>query len=83
MITILNVASRPSVIFEPTNQNHRKWFAKFLINRSWRDCPVQFYLEQEFADVPTMCQDKLTSYYLTRECREFVPVLNQPPTVYD
>jgi len=38
-------------------------------------------LEQEFADVPTMCQDKIASYYLTRECREMVPLLNQSPVV--
>lgn len=80
MLTILNVASRPTIIFDPTERTHRRWYADFLTRRSWRHCPVQFYLEQEFSDVPTMCQDKLSSYYLSREFREVVPTLDRPAT---
>lgn len=77
MMTVLNVASRPTVYFDVTDREHRKWFAKFLRNRSWRYCPVQFYLEQGYSDVPAMIQDKMSAWYLGREFRERVPTLDR------
>jgi hypothetical protein len=77
MSTLLNVAARPTVYFDANDKNHRRYFAKFLVARSWGNCPVQFYLEQEYADILTMCQDKLTAYYLGREFRETIPTLEQ------
>lgn len=77
MMTILNVASRPAVYFNVQDKEHRRWFARFLRDRSWGDCPVQFYLEQGYSDVPAMIQDKLAAWYLTREFRDVVPTLDR------
>ena len=77
MMTILNVAARPAICFDVTDKDHRRWFAKFLRNRSWGECPVQFYLEQGYSDVPSMIQDKLTAFYLGREFHDRVPTLDR------
>ena len=76
-MTVLNVAYRPAVYFDVMDKQHRRWFADFLRRRSWGHCPVQFYLEQGYSDVPAMIQDKLTAWYLTREFREAVPTLDR------
>lgn len=76
MITCLNVASRPVVYFDVQDKEHRRYFAQFLIDRSWGHCPVLFYLEQGYSDVPAMIQDKLTAWYLGKDFRKRIPTLD-------
>lgn len=72
-MTILNLKSRPTVYFDATNHNHRAYYAEFLKNRSWRQCPVQFYLERGFGDLSSMIENRLSAYYLGQEFQTTVP----------
>lgn len=72
-MSLLKVRSRPYALFDASNIKHRTYYADFLINRSWKDCPVQFYIEEGFGDVSSMIENKLAAYYLKRELKKHIP----------
>ena len=41
----LALHSRPFVVFNPANKEHRKWFAEFNHSAKWGSCPVRFVVE--------------------------------------
>jgi len=63
----LSLHSRPFVVFEPANKDHRKWFAEFNRSSKWGDCPVRFVVEDDNGDLVTMIQRRLIQYYVSRE----------------
>lgn len=63
----LALFGRPYVVFDPTNKNHRRWFADFIKNRSWGKCPVRFVIENDYGDLVSMIQRKLIEYYVDKE----------------
>lgn len=71
-MSILNLAQRPWVTFDPTDSNHRSYYLDFLQNNSWRQCPVQFSLERGYGDLAAMIENKLAAYYLGQEFHEKV-----------
>jgi len=67
----LALHSRPFVVFDPANKDHRKWFAEFNTSSKWGNCPVRFVIDNENGDLVTMIQRRLIQYYVSRE---FAPV---------
>ena len=67
----LALHSRPFVVFDPANKDHRKWFAEFNHNAKWGTCPVRFVVEDDNGDLVTTIQRRLIRYYVSRE---FAPV---------
>ena len=67
----LALHSRPFVVFDPSNREHRRWFAEFNRSAKWGNCPVRFVVEDDNGDLVTMIQRRLIQYYVGRE---FVPV---------
>jgi hypothetical protein len=63
----LQLHGRPYVVFDPTNKDHRKWFANFNKHLTWSDCPVRFVIDDDHGDLITMIQRKLIQYYVDRE----------------
>lgn len=63
----LDFIGRPWVAFNPTNKDHRRWFAEFQSKRTWSKCPVRFIIPDEDGDLLTLCQRKLIHYYVSRE----------------
>ena len=72
-MSILNLQARPTITFDAANREHREHYANFLRQRSWRDSPVQFYLERGYGDLSAMIENKLVAYYLGREFKASVP----------
>lgn len=72
-MTLLALSGRPTVTFDVENPEHRAHYAHFLQNRSWRSCPVQFYLERGYGDLSSMIENKLSGYYLSKEFQNSVP----------
>lgn len=62
----LDLITRPTVIFDVKNAQHRHWFARFQQNMSWGHCPVRFVPAEEGEPVPVM-QRQLVNYYASRE----------------
>ena len=67
----LALHSRPFVVFDPSNREHRRWFAEFNRGAKWGNCPVRFVVEDDNGDLVTMIQRRLIQYYVGRE---FAPV---------
>lgn len=67
----LALHSRPFVVFDPSNREHRRWFAEFNRSAKWGNCPVRFVVEDDNGDLVTMIQRRLIQYYVGRE---FAPV---------
>jgi hypothetical protein len=65
----LMMSSRPWVIFDAANRQHRQWFADFERNRTWGKCPVRFIITDDQGDLLTMIQRKLLAYYTSKEFR--------------
>jgi len=58
---------RPYVVFNPSDKNHRRWFAEFQANRAWGQCPVRFIVADDQGDLVTMIQRKLIEFYTMKE----------------
>ena len=76
-MTLLDLKSRPTVNFDAANREHRQYYMAFMQNRSWRESPVQFYLERGYGDLSSMIENKLAVYYLMREFKQAVPERSQ------
>ena len=75
-MSILNLAQRPWVTFDPSDTDHRRHYMKFLQDKTWRSCPVQFHLERGYGDLASQIENKLSAYYLAQEFGETVPERN-------
>ena len=63
----LSYIGRPWTVFDPTNKEHRKWFAEFQHLSTWGKCPVRFVVADDHGDLITMIQRSLVQYYVDRE----------------
>jgi hypothetical protein len=67
MNSMLSMYSRPTVVFDVTNKQHRQWAHRFMTARSWSGCPVQFALPHSEDNVYTMLMRQLTRHYIQKE----------------
>ena len=67
MRTILDIARRPLVKFDPSDKLHRRYYSKYKELGTWGWCPVEFWVPHHYGNVATMCEQLLTLYYLKRE----------------
>ncbi len=58
--------NRPTVLFDPSNADHRRWLGEFTRNRSWGNCPVKFSTAGSGNTIAQM-QLRLLQYYTDRE----------------
>ena len=72
-MSILDLRARPTVYFDAANAEHRRHYLEFLVRRSWRDSPVQFYLERGYGDISSMIENKMSAWYLQNEFGVTVP----------
>lgn len=67
-MSLLHFHQRPWVIFDPGNEDHRRWFVRFQEETSWKSCPVRFFVpDHPGTDVATAIQKKLVQYYINNE----------------
>ena len=64
----LEYLARPLVAFDPSNKDHRRYYAEFLEYGGWGSCPVRFICPEDFGtDLPSMIQHSLIYFYVERE----------------
>ena len=63
----LQLYGRPWVVFDPSNKDHRRWFADFNKNLTWARCPVRFVVNEDHGDLITQIQRSLIQFYVDRE----------------
>lgn len=66
----LQYIGRPWVNFDPTNRDHRRWFAIFQRTGTWGGCPVRFIIADDSGDLLTMIRQRLIDYYVNREFKK-------------
>jgi hypothetical protein len=67
---ILATKMRPRVVFNATNREHRQWAAGYIKNRSWRDCPVSFIVDDNSQETAYVIERQLIEFYANREFGE-------------
>lgn len=81
MKTVLDLHRRPTVLFDPSNKDHRKYVAEFLATGTWGRCPVVFFAPDE-ANTKAFAIESLADYYLTKEFKVEIPsMVGQGPKV--
>ena len=64
----LEYLARPLVAFDPTNKDHRRYYAEFLERGGWGHSPVRFICTEDHGDnLPAMIQRMMVAYYVDRE----------------
>jgi len=66
-MSVLHIKSRPWTVFDPSNKDHRRWFAEFQQYGTWGRCPVRFMVPEDQGDLITMIQRKLIEFYVKKE----------------
>lgn len=65
---LLDIETRPTVLFDPTQVSHRAHFAEFRATGSWRNCPVRFAVRDwPSNNLAAAIQSLVTDYYLQKE----------------
>lgn len=63
----LQLHGRQFAVFDPSDKQHRKWFADFNKNRTWARCPVRFVVNDDHGDLITQIQRELIQHYVDKE----------------
>jgi len=64
----LEYLARPLVAFNPSNKDHRRYYAEFLEYGGWGTSPVRFICPDDHGmDLPSMIQHSLIRFYVERE----------------
>ena len=63
----LALHSRPYIVFDPANHQHRRWYSEFVQNGTWGRCPVRFIVPDDQGDLITMMQRSLIKFYVNKE----------------
>jgi hypothetical protein len=66
----LQLFSRPFVVFDPGNKEHRSHYYEFVHSGTWGRCPVRFMVQDDQGDLVTMIQRSLIAYYVNKEFSE-------------
>lgn len=66
-MSTLALHHRPFTVFDPANNQHRRWYSDFVQNGTWGRCPVRFVVPDDQGDLITMMQRSLIKYYVNKE----------------
>lgn len=65
-MSVLKMLERPTVKFDPSNPDHRRWLGEFTNTLSWGNCPVKFSNEG-YGNTVAQMQQRLIQYYISQE----------------
>ena len=60
------MTNRPTVIFDPSNADHRRWLGEFTETLSWGSCPVRF-ATPGYGNTVAQMQHQLIQFYTKQE----------------
>jgi hypothetical protein len=66
-MTILHLNSRPWTVFNPGNEDHRRYYYDFVATGTWGRCPVRFVIPDAQGDLISMIQRNLIKWYVTNK----------------
>jgi hypothetical protein len=74
----LALYNRPTVLFDPNNQLHRRYFTAFLVSGTWQTCPVRFAVEEDHGNLIGHIQRKMLLWYTEQEKKGKLSVAKMP-----
>jgi hypothetical protein len=66
-MSVLELSGRPFVVFDPNNQDHRRFYFDFVETGMWGRCPYRFVVPDDHGNLITMIQRSLVNYYVETE----------------
>jgi len=67
-MSLLILSLRPLMLFDASNNEHRKYYADFVKRKTWGYCPVRFAIEGNAqTDLITHIERCLVDYYTMKE----------------
>jgi hypothetical protein len=66
-MSLLELAGRPFVLFDPSNKDHRAYYHQFVKTNRWGHCPVRFVVPDGYGDLISMIRIVLIEYYVNKE----------------
>ena len=66
-MSLLELAGRPYIVFNPENKQHRSYYHDFVQSGTWGRCPFRFVVPEDHGDLITMIQRSLIEYYVNKE----------------
>ena len=77
---ILDRISRPVVVFDPSNKEHREHYATYVKTKTWGKSPVRFVIDDPTGasntNIAYSIQRLISEYYVLQEFPEFQKTLN-------
>jgi hypothetical protein len=58
--------TKPQKVFDPNDQQHRRWLGEFVKTQSWRDCPVRLTV-RGYGNTVAAMQRQLLEWYFEQE----------------
>lgn len=68
-MSLLQLKMRPWTEFDPTDSDHRRWYAEYLETGTWGHCPVRFVDPTDCGNLAAALQNSLVRYYAKKEFR--------------
>ena len=63
----LYLNARVWTVFDPSNEDHRRYYHEFIRTNTWGHCPVRFVLPDRQGDLISMIQRSLIKWYVMNE----------------
>lgn len=63
----INQHTRPPRFFDAADPEHRAYFNEFMKTSSWKNCPFQWFITDDSADLVHYIQKALVAYYMAQE----------------
>jgi len=68
IMSLLSLSLRPLMVFDASNNEHRKCYAEFVKRKTWGYCPFRFVVEgNNQTDLVTHIERCLVDYYTMKE----------------
>jgi len=69
-MSVLNKFVRPIEMFDVTNKKHREYYAEYMNDNTWGNCPVQLKVPTQVVSLSTYAREQLIQYYVGKEFKK-------------
>ena len=66
-MSVLELSGRPFTVFDPANDEHRRFYYEFVKQGTWGRCPYRFVVPEDHGNLVTMIQRSLVKHYVEQE----------------
>jgi len=78
-MSVLELSGRPFVVFDPNNQDHRRFYFDFVETGMWGRCPYRFVVPDDHGNLITMIQRSLVNHYVQAEFKNVAKTPRKKP----